>query len=93
MKYTKLANLVSYVLRDVHSDLAASDGPHYQYDPGDPRAVEILLKFLAEELGSDVHYIDPSMHLTYQKESTEGYNDGLTYASGILAGLQPCSFD
>lgn len=79
-----LRNVVSCLLRNVHRDLAIADGPRYNPDFGDPRAVEILMKFLANELQSDVHYFDA-------QES--GYNAGLLYAADVLRGEEKCSLD
>ena len=53
MNYPTLRDAVSYALRDVHRDLAIADGPHYNPDPGDPRAVDVLLRFLAMILESE----------------------------------------
>lgn len=88
MNHTTLRDAVSYLLRDVHRDLAAADGPHYNPDFGDERAVEVLLKFLSKELQSDVHYFDPAV-----KVRRQGFNDGLHYASKVLSGDENCSLD
>jgi len=87
---TTLRDAVSYLLRDVHQDLAYADGPHYQPDFGDPRAVEVLLKFLAKELQSDVHFFDMT---TTRDTRYQGFNDGLVYAADVLQGEENCSLD
>lgn len=79
-----LRDAVSYLLRDVHQDLAIADGPRYNPDFGDPRAVEILMKFLANELQSDIHYFD---------DQESSYNAGLLYAADVLRGEEKCSLD
>lgn len=88
---TTLRDAVSYLLRDVHQDLAYADGPHYQSDFGDPRAVEVLLKFLAKELQSDVHYFD--MTTPQDTLHGQGFNEGLHYAAQVLQGEESCSLD
>ena len=85
---TTLRDAVSYLLRDVHQDLAYADGPHYQPDFGDPRAVEVLLKFLAKELQSDVHFFDMT-----RDEREQGFNEGMLYAAQVLRGEESCSLD
>lgn len=86
--YTKLRDIVSYALRDIHRDLATADGPAYVYDPGDPRAVEVILNLLAKELESDVH-----LHHEPASVAQDSYNEGVLYASSVLGGWEPCSFD
>jgi hypothetical protein len=88
MNHTTLRNALSYLLRDVHSDLAAADGPHYNPDFGDERAVEVLLRFLSKELDNEVHYFETARDLRRQ-----GFNDGLHYASKVLAGEETCSLE
>ena len=88
MNHTTLRDAVSYLLRDIHQDLAIADGPHYNPDFGDERAVEVLLKFLSNELSSDVHYFETTREVRHQ-----GFNDGLHYASKVLAGEESCSLD
>ena len=85
-----LRNAVSYLLRDVHRDLAIADGPRYNPDFGDERAVEVLMKFLANELQSDVHYFDMT---TTQDTRHQGFNDGMLYAAQVLRGEESCSLD
>lgn len=86
--YTKLRDVVSYALRDVHRDLAIADGHSYQSDFGDPRAVEVILNLLAKELESDVH-----LHHEPASAAQDSYNEGVLYASAVLGGWEPCSFD
>lgn len=86
--YTKLRDVVSYALRDVHRDLAIADGHSYQSDFGDPRAVEVILNLLAKELESDVH-----LHHEPASTAQDSYNEGVLYASSVLGGWEPCSFD
>ena len=88
MNSITLRNAVAYLLRDVHQDLAYADGPSYSPDFGDERAVEVLLKFLANELQSDVHYFEMTRDVRQQ-----GFNDGLLYAAQILRGEESCSLD
>lgn len=54
----KLHEAVSHVLRSVHQDLAYADGMAYNFDPGDPRAVDVLLKFLARESQGGLRGLD-----------------------------------
>lgn len=88
MNHITLRDAVSYLLRDVHQDLAIADGPHYNPDFGDERAVEVLLNFLSKELSSDVHYFETTRDVRRQ-----GFNDGLHYASKVLSGEESCSLD
>lgn len=89
-----LAEAVSRLLRDVHQDLAYADGMAYNFDPGDPRAVDVLLKFLAQELDADVHYIDPPEGSSQSDRNVyQGYNEGVNYASHVLDGSERCSLE
>jgi len=89
----KLAEAVSFALRDVHQDLAYADGAAYNFDPGDPRAVDVLLKFLARELSSDVHLIDPAHVRLGSLQSAACYNQGVIHAARVLAGEESCSLE
>jgi hypothetical protein len=89
----KLAEAVSIALRDVHQDLAYADGPAYNFDPGDPRAVDVLLRLLARELLSDVHLIDPAQVRLGSINSAACYNQGVIHASRVLAGEESCSLE
>ena len=88
-----LAEAVSFALRDVHQDLAYADGAAYNFDPGDPRAVGVLLKFLAQELTSDVHLIDPAHVRLGSVQSAACYNQGVLHAAQVLIGAESSSFD
>jgi hypothetical protein len=88
MTYSKIVDLVSYALRDVHRELAMADGHSYQPDFGDPRAVEIVLNCLAAELKHETH-----VHPEPSNSRQDAFNEGVLYAAAVLAGQEPCSFD
>lgn len=50
MEKKTLVNYCCKAIREFHQELAIADGPHYQYDPGDPRAMDMLLTFIGEFL-------------------------------------------
>lgn len=53
-----LVGEVCFVLRNVQQDLVIADGHQYQYDMGDPRAVRVLLRFLAYRLFDESRFKD-----------------------------------
>jgi hypothetical protein len=54
----ELVQEVCYVLRNTQQDLMLADGHQYQYDMGDPRAVRVLLRFLAYRLFDESRFKD-----------------------------------